>query len=339
MKVFLNEKMIEVDVQNIKSFKKFFKELQNNLNNNGMIVQSLNINGKKFDIMNLPDYDLENIDDIQITAEDINLVVINTLSEMIDYINKFIKAIEELCEQINFDEIDKFVPTLQKIITGLSWIFTGIKNCEMSIGKKYSDIMYNDKNLNENLKEFENSLNVFKSSVVSVNAKKIEEHLFNNLPKLLKSTAEIIKILFEEFKNNHFTIEHLKVRIDYFIDEFQKRPQIYEKIGEKIQAGSESEGIENFKTEIVFFEEWVEFLKKLERTFHNITMQMKIDDQSVFEINKKFIEKLKELSEAFENQDFILISDIIEYEINDYLEIYSKFLNDIKNNIVESKNK
>lgn len=339
MKILLNGKELEVDIQNIKSFKRFYSELQNNLNNNGMIIQNLKINNKKMDILNLPDYDIENIELIELSAEDINLVVINTLSEMIDYINKFINAIEDLCNSINFEEIEKYIPTLQKIVTGLSWIFTGIKNCEMTIGKKYSEITFEDKTLDLKINEYEEMLKLFNASIVSVDKDKIKDNLFNNLPQMLKKTAEIIKNLFDEFKRNHFTIDLLKERVKYFISELKKRPAIYENIGEKIQSGNETVGIHIFKEEIIFFEEWVEFLKKLERTFHNITMQMKINDKSIYDYNKNFMIKLKELSEAFESEDYILISDIIEYEINEYIDVYLKFLNDINTNIIESNEK
>lgn len=336
MKVLLNSREIEVDVSGISSFSIFYNELNQNLNQNGMLTQKLFINGKEIDLNVLPDYDLENIDKIEIIAEDINVVVVNTLTEMLEYINKFISVVNELSKQIDSVDFNDLVNTIKKVNTGLLWIFKGIKNCEMTIGKNYSDIMINNKSLKDTVIEYSDTLNNFETSLQNPDKDEVKNFFLKVLPSILQNAVNVIKHLFDEYKRNHFSNKELQTRVDYFIDEFTKRPETYEKIGELIQTGSENEGIDIFKDEIIFFEEWIAFLKKLERTFHNITMQMLVKGKSIFEYNKDFMVKLKELSEAFEKKDLILISDIIEYEINDYIEVYVQFLKDIKNSILGS---
>lgn len=334
---FLNGKNIEFDVETIKSFKQFIEELRIALLNNSMIIDTIKVNGKQIDIKNLPDYDIENIEKFEVTAEDLNIVVINTLSEMVDYVNKFLNVVEELCSTIDFNNLQNYIPTFQKIISGLQWIFTGIRNCEKAIGVDYNEIIVEDVSLNKKIEEYENLLGLFKASVISGNEKKIKEHLFNNLTKILKGSTEILKNLFNIFKSMHFTSDELKEQIKYFQEQFIQKPKVYESISEKIQVGDEREGIEIFKKEIGFFEDWVVFLKKLEKTFHNITLRLFINEKSIFDHNKNFMDKLKELTEAFENEDLILISDIIEYEMKEFIDIYLEFLKELHKTIFEQK--
>ncbi|HOK41610.1 MAG TPA: hypothetical protein PLD27_11290 [bacterium] len=337
IEILLNNKKIDIQLDGIKSFKVFMEELRKYLLNNNMLIDELKLNDKKIDLKNIPDYDLENIKKIEVKAEDINITVINTLGDMIEYINKFLGVVEDLCSHIDLNNLNNYTPTFQKLINGLEWIFTGLRNCEKPIGINYYEAKLNDKTLISVIEEAEYTLSSFKASVIAGNEKNIKEHLFHNLSRVLKTSTEIIRFLFNEFKKMHFSSKELKEQIEYFQEQFIKKNSLYQQISEKIQTGLANEGIELFKKEIIFFEEWVLFLKKLEKTFHNITIHMKINDKTIYQYNTEFMEKLKELSEAFANEDIILISDIIEYEMIEFVNIYLQFLKKLKSEIFPDK--
>lgn len=165
------------------SFHNFITELNKETEALGRVVVKLFVDGKELeDIENI---EVGNIKVVEVISKKTNILLIETLRELENYIDKFLDTI-----QIMTEEIDRgyFVEAIEKLldgINGIEWIYGVLENSEEILGLE-----------DEKLDKLFEEANVIMTSLIwaleSKSYDDIKEELNCNLYDLLVRIKEII---------------------------------------------------------------------------------------------------------------------------------------------------
>jgi hypothetical protein len=145
-----------------------------------------------------------------------------------------------------------------------------------------------------------------------------------NIENINKIIEQVIVMLYNDFKTKKTLLSFKEIH-DKILDVQKQLNQFNEKlvnISEKLQVGESVEAMNLLKKELGFLEGIIKFYKQIQSSISIDFNELIINEKSLQNWLDDFLGLNKELLECFETQDYIMLSDLIEYELSEYIDIF-----------------
>ncbi|MBU1077584.1 MAG: hypothetical protein KKH98_09845 [Spirochaetes bacterium] len=323
MEIFINEDKLNFQLENEKNLKEIIENVNDWLFKNMKVVDDIVIDGKVFtgEIQNLMEYTIKNVKKLDLTVVDINQLVNNSLSETKSYLT-------EISKYLNSKE-DFTSEDIERLISGVSWTI----NILMRVNKIYNyEKVFTSKqfNFNTEIKELERSKEKIEQLQSAKKTDKITEILKNDLVTQLSKWVENINILLENNKNSVNSLDSVREKVSdqvfKIINKIPDMQKLIEMTVMDMQTGHEKEAMTNIQIIMGTLESIFALLQLIKSTFSLDYNQIKYNKDSIESFNKNITELLKEIVQAIEIKDTVLISDLLNYELGPKLEQYGEIL-------------
>lgn len=299
------------------------------LGENQQIISELKVDGELIhstekDI--LKNHLIENTKLVEIESHFTEEYAISSLLELEKYIKRFVTQLEE--NKSN----DKLPENKEELYEGLKWINDILVNVCRILRVDMNTVYVNTNPL----------FDCFGQNAIIMNDLEVYKHdpnvykdlLFNKLiPNLDNLGVYIPKILqtglFNLSTPDDFDQENVIANINSQIETIDVFLPLIPEIGTNLQSGKELEAFNGMKNVIGMMENIVYYLSKLEGLYKLDYSAIEIDGQKVEKINEDFFNLLKEVSQAFTQNDIVLLGDLLEYELIGKLEIYHRIFKDL----------
>ncbi|MBN2544378.1 MAG: hypothetical protein JXB50_01190 [Spirochaetes bacterium] len=321
MDIYINDEKINFKLENEKNASDIINALNEysaNLKPQHFITQ-IYINDNEYSFTD--DKNLKKIEINQIKNLKIEISNIYEITEMsIKQIEKFLILLKNLLTE------KKPSDNSEKIKESIDWMKDGINQISMIFDSKDEKILEHKNNFLTNCENLNNFFNEFNINV-NTDKTKINSALLylNNLDN---SLSNIKNWLIKNFKipNTEYIINSL----DNLIDEIDKIVPKLENVALLYQTGEDSQTMDIIQNLANILEKSISLFIVFKESF-----KIKLDKYSFKEVNfdtyfKTITDHLKMLMEAIQNKDFVVISDLLEYEFVPNIEEIKKILLKIK---------
>ncbi len=330
MKIFINDSELNFTLENEKNLKEIVDSINDWLFTDNKIIDQIIIDDEIYNgsIEDLENYLIKDVKILKLTAIEIDTLVRSSLLEIKRYLLEVIHIIENLKEFKTEDT--------EKLINGMEWVINilersnNLYNYENKINKK-------DLNFAEELRTLKDAITFLKELLKKEENDEINNFIKNDIKKIIEKWSKNIDILVEKSKGrfDNINIARNKVteQIYKIINKIPDILKMIEVIYNDLQIGNEKHAMENMQILIETLESIISLLQLIKTTFSLNYKNIIYDDKSVEEYNIELTGILKELLEAMESNDTVLISDLIEYELSPRLEKYREVLKIISKEI------
>ncbi len=330
MKIFINDSELNFTLENEKNLKEIVDSINDWLFTDNKIIDQIIIDDEIYNgsIEDLENYLIKDVKILKLTAIEIDTLVRSSLLEIKRYLLEVIHIIENLKEFKTEDT--------EKLINGMEWVINilersnNLYNYENKINKK-------DLNFAEELRTLKDAITFLKELLKKEENDEINNFIKNDIKKIIEKWSKNIDILVEKSKGrfDNINIARNKVteQIYKIINKIPDILKMIEVIYNDLQIGNEKHAMENMQILIETLESIISLLQLIKTTFSLNYKNIIYDDKSVEEYNIELTGILKELLEAMEANDTVLISDLIEYELSPRLEKYREVLKIISKEI------
>lgn len=128
MRIILDNVEKEINPNIYSDFDMFLKDITNELELLGRVITEFWVDGER--IENLSHRNIKLIKLIEISSKKTNLLLLETLYELENYIDKFLESIDEIVVSIDEGNALEAIEELLEGINGLEWIFSVLENTE-----------------------------------------------------------------------------------------------------------------------------------------------------------------------------------------------------------------
>ncbi len=128
MRIILDNVEKEINPNIYSNFEMFLEDITNELESLGRVITEFRVDGER--IEDLAHRNLKIIKLIEISSKKTNLLLLETLYELENYVGRFLDSIDEIVERIDKGNVLEAIEKLLEGINGLEWIFSVLENTE-----------------------------------------------------------------------------------------------------------------------------------------------------------------------------------------------------------------
>lgn len=298
------------------TLEEYLEQLNEQFGKVNQIVRPLAVNGRDF-TSEFNDWTPDEIDQLELTVQPIEDLVVNSLVDLAEYLDRARENLPEILEnweeqdvetrQQYEDQLDDAFSVINQILTSMM----GIINIEDRL-KPIKQINSRIKGLDEKLSEKDGDelRPVFEET----------DQLFENLREEIGTIVQVLsqkeQALWEDSDDLQGTIESRLDRIPSLIENLQQSP--------------DSDDYEEIDELVADLERVLGYVEKLDEAGKIKLFLSPEKQEELGETHRELDQGIEELNRAFEEQDVIMICDILEYEVQPYLEQISDFIRELR---------
>lgn len=316
MKIFINDKELSFTLENEQNAYDVLKGVEEWCNSNNFLINKIIINNNELHPYIDEEYEkilIENIDNIYIEALSNSEYYLSSLNSIMDYIKNI-----SVTDSAILNERD-----IEDLKDGFAWILDSIPRviflCNMSLESHNS--MHLLKMLEVKLERL-TSLTEKKEDI-----EKIRDYFNDDIkPFINDKLIPAMELIMEDAKINTIIMFSSNINSDNALYKIGTLPKFYDfiielldKIVGKLQTGNDKEAFlyaEKFSRVVSFS---FTILSKVADICSIDYNNIKINKISLYDSIEDFNSMMNNVLEAFSNEDYISIADILEYEIKDKL--------------------
>jgi len=336
MNILINDEKIEYELESEKNLGEIINSLEKWVLQNGSIINSIIVDNKSVPI----DYkskdfeeDLLSITEIKISTLTNLDLALNTIKTIGEYI---IKMLNEYLE-------DNAIKYNDQIIEGLKLITEGIKDSLNILKIKDRFVIDNlnttkldsaksKQSLREILVKVDTFISSYKKRYIDGEGvtllRLILNDLLNMIPKIFQWA--IVK-RFQDFKDIDNTTYCSFFRIIWkdILDISQDSLMKFENVGNNLQVGDDLIALEDIKYIADLLDEVIVLIKTTENIYNLDLNSISVYNKNANDIFHEIYLKLKDIEDAFSNEDMITVGDVMEYEVKSQFEILIDLIKEI----------
>lgn len=285
MKIYINNQEVDYTLENEKTIQDVITSLEKWLNQSQLLIFKLEIDGKSYiynDIAQNKDLQIDTIKTLKVDAKHIQEVFFIRLNNLIQYFNELSTSIEKA----EYKNIEKILSQYKLMCSELSDLLR-LKTAE-SAGIE---------------------INMLNKVFAGTTGGMIKSWSAENKQEALKIISQI-KTKLVLLKNE---IENPLITLNEIIQKLIESKKDISQVSILLQTGKDREAM----LAIVNFSELTQSLLRIFTNVHiaKILSNIQFKKKSFKEFYSDFNKNLNELITAFERKDFVLIGDLLEYEI------------------------
>ncbi len=319
MEIFINDSKLSFQLEKEKNLRQIIDFINDWLFEDNKVIDQIIIDDEIYDgkIEDLSEYKIKDVNELKVTAVNISVLVQSSLLEAKRYLFNIMEIIEDK-SKLEKDDINK-------LITGITWVINVIQRSDNLY--KYGEKIESGKfDFIKHLEDIKNSRDFLVTLLNKNDVGDINDFISNNLIKTIEFWENKIDILIDNSIGGFENLKNARVRVSGQIYKIiNKIPDILRMIkviSTDLQTGQEKTAMERIQIIISTLESIISLLQLIKTSFNLDYKMISFEDKSVEEYNIELNGILKEIVEAMESDDSVLISDLIEYELSPRLEKY-----------------
>ncbi|MBP7653313.1 hypothetical protein KA977_07815 [Candidatus Dependentiae bacterium] len=321
MDIIINKEKINFEIQGDEDFKSILEDLRNWLYKKKHIVLKILINGQQY-LENIHDkmqvYDLNKV---EIESEHIEILTLNSIAELKNYSDRIDEHIEKI--KINPEQFpdNKLLEIFTQLKDGFGWCVKAIENIAKVL-------------------EIKNDIEIFRDFIFSLNELEgildpVKIKLFFTDGTISKLNSKLIAntaLLFTELKSKKtlLSFDEILEKIGDCQNKLSTLKNELTAVSEKLQIGESAGAMNELKEKFLFLETVINFYSQLQNSLSIDYSAIKIKDKSLQDYLNDYLKLMQELLDAFESKDNVMLADLIEYEVTEYIEVFNESFTQIK---------
>jgi hypothetical protein len=321
MEISINTEKLDFTLEKERTLLEVIESLENWLSEQKVVINVINVDGKDLspeDKEILGGFNINEISNVMIQTSTKIEMALAGLSDAKHYTDTFINELSK--------SRDEFLLSKDEKIEGLRWVsdvvFTSASVLQVNVGTVFVE----ETTLEENL------------AFLILSATELENKKHDNIffydyfvggvkDRLLK-LKEFIPLVVTRamFESNEedgaVNDDNIKLVLKNLKNDLYNLTPTLGKISENFQSGKDIEALIGIKKISGVLDGLISTLKKVEQIMGLDFKKLEVFEENVDDINKSLLEMLNEVFDAFKNQDMVLLSDLMEYEMGEYFNKY-----------------
>lgn len=321
MDIIVNKEKINFEIQGDEDFQSILEELKNWLFKKKHIIMKIFVNEQPYSESLHNKLQIYALTKIEIESEHLEILTLNSIGELKNYSDR----IEEYSIKINenpnqFPDV-KLIEIFTQLKDGFGWCVKAIDNISKVLEINTEPEMCSD---------FRFSINELEGIF---DAQKIRQ-LFKDgsISKLNSKLVAVIAMLFTELKAKKtlLSFDEILGKIEECQTKLSVMKNELTSISEKLQIGESAGAMNELKDKFLFFENIIHFYFQIQCSLSVDYASITIKEKPFQEYLDNYLKLMKELLDAFESKDNVMLADLIEYEVSEYIEIFGESFAQIK---------
>ncbi|MCL1910948.1 MAG: hypothetical protein FWG13_01940 [Leptospirales bacterium] len=322
MEIRINNQPIDYKQENEKKLADIASYIIKWTNERELVVFRVEVDGEAFGVDALPDKPFEQVGVINFMIESKADVAFSAVEEGVRYCGKAVKYISKIGDD------DAPLSELDNLRDGIDWLKGVIFSVLSIMGIDRKSFAYKGSTLSEYIEKMDNQKEDFtfiktREKAVSYFAK--TENIFELVKEMLRSlllSEEMKKLIMHSVDSPDIIVSTLSSLNETIDEELQN----LEDIAIAFTSGRDTEGAAKLQR-------FVDFIFSFSRACHHAAPVFGIEMSGVIVNGKSMLDKnrdihdlLNETIAVMENQDYISLSDILEYEMKPALEDIGQYI-------------
>jgi len=333
MEVIINKEKIEFNLDGNENCGSIINDLRSWLYQKRHIMLRTIINGAEYTSALHDGLSIPEIQSIELDTEHIEILTLNSLSELKNYADRVDDNITKISANPSKFDDQKIIELFMQMKDGYSWCIKAVENIARVLQTSADNIQINtlNKTFISNINEIDpifdpaairDIISSGKITQINNTLLKIIAELFSDLKqkKTLLSFDELIEKA-EELQN---LLNHLKEELI--------------SVSEKLQIGESAEAMNLLKEKFVTLESITQFFNQAQHSISFDYHTLIINDKPMQSYLDDYLKLLKELLDSFETKDYVMLADLIEYELTEYIIVFIEAVGQISSSVKKLKN-
>ena len=316
MTITINENELEFSLEQEKTAGEVVEGINRRLFQEGQVIVTMIVNGRQENQNDGEDsawrkIPVGQVDRIELETEGTRILLVSTVDEALSYCGRILNH--------DYDSMNEDGVT--NLRDGMDWLIDAAASIQTVIGVDYEAFKLENQSLAmvlQNIQTVRDSL-------------QLEDLRQDGQARLtLQDAVKTLMLFLMALRQKYFSVsksdqdysEQLSSAVDYF----EQYSGNTEEISTLLQTGKEMEGLEKLSILISYMESTTQIIMSLSERQELDLNELTVEDQPFTTFLTEFQTTLKEIMEAFDNKDMVLISDLIEYEIPEKTEGLLKLL-------------
>lgn len=322
MEIRINNHGIDYKLQNEKKISDIADFILSWTSERELVIFRIEVDGIHYSIDNIPDVPLENVGLINFVIQSKADIVFTTVEEGVRYCDKACKFIEKL-------KPDEFAMSeLKNLSDGLQWLESVIFSVLNILGIERRMFSYKGNPLEYYIREmddYQDELLAFEDKERALKWLGKNSGIFLTIKDILRAllTCDEMKgLIMHSVDSPDLIISTLKALKEALPAEVQN----IEDIAVAFQSGKDKDGAEKIQRFVDFIFSFSRVCHHIEPVFGINTADLILDGVSLFDKNREIHDLLNETIEVMENQDYISLADVLEYEMKPTVEAIKAYI-------------
>ncbi|MBL4889646.1 MAG: hypothetical protein JKX97_06465 [Candidatus Lindowbacteria bacterium] len=327
MEIYLNGQPLDFEIEGESNLRDIIDSVSKWLYERGAVLISVRNGGHAIDFADdgvVGKIDLAKIEILEMESQNARLLVIETISELGQYLDR----VARLAPQIGEDDISD--ESVNQLLEGIEWSVDVLLRVEEILQLKYSEIEIEDEKLHKRLLRLGDMRDHIEEAFNSKNQIALRLLMKESMAPLADSVVRALPKILDAAKLGKVVDDQLE-ELDEVLEAIKSLPENLERIAVKISIGDSSKGMEEFADAIGSLERAFSLIDFCRRHMAISNDVFIVEERSFDERSAALSGVLDELIQAFERKDKVLIGDLIEYEIAPETEALAKVIQQIKN--------
>lgn len=320
MQFFINGQSLDVTFDGSETIERIFNDINSWCEQSELVINKITINQEhKFYSVD------EKIFDMFTDKNDIKEVYIEAVSNFEYAYNSFITIVDYVRLLATTDVADKI--DVADVVNGANMVIDGIPRTTFLLGatlEKY-DIIGEIKVFEariERLKEFEND----QDAAAECFTNDVQPFMRDTFLKIMLSILDDVEVALLVSISNNITLNNALYRIGMLSSFIEPLLHVIDDIVSYIQIGDDKQGflkIEKFSKSIeVIFAIVAKVLSVYELKYEDISH----NDEDFISFIEELNSQMNAIVDAFDNNDYVTVADVLEYEVKDKLLVLGDYM-------------
>ncbi|OGH56577.1 MAG: hypothetical protein A3G34_09220 [Candidatus Lindowbacteria bacterium RIFCSPLOWO2_12_FULL_62_27] len=319
----------EPELEQTRSFSQLMTELHRLLSLREEIITDVHADGREIASWDTVDLDVTRIARLDIATLPMRDYAISSLGDLGEYASSVLSVLrnmETICRKDGFD------PVRRRLEEGLDYILTIIETSGSVLKLNLAQARYDVRSGEQMLKEMRS----LRTQIAAAHDLQSARHLIEDLDFALTDWLKFLELLLTRYRDREAevgTVDAIQVQAKARLEGLDRLQADLLSIVDDLYAGRIARSLEHFQDRISALQESLVFLQRL-KEFGKIQYdQLSVNGEKLSGKISQMARILRELSETIQVGDTVLMRDLLEYEIQPFIQ----FLRQIYTQICSSE--
>ncbi|HON56132.1 MAG TPA: hypothetical protein PLJ38_03860 [bacterium] len=333
MDIIINKEKLSFELSGSENCKAIIDDLRNWLLQRKHILLKTHINDENYDKQKHDNLGIADIKRIEVESEHIEILTINSIGELKNYSDRVEFYVRKIKEENAAYSDDKILEIYMQVKDGFSWCLKAVENISKVL------TIDNNEEWKEKYLQLKEKLDDIECIFDGARAREL--FLGDKIEKVNHILIVAILFLFEELKKKKtlLSFDEILEKIEASNKELETVKTELPLIAEKLQVGESVEAMNILKERFGILESIVNFYYQIQCSISIEYDKLMIKEKSMQDYLNDYLKLLKDLLDAMETKDYVMLADLLEYELSEFISVFIESfvkIKDITSNLKKS---